>query len=175
MRPLYPLRTCQGTESSRYFSSEEQKELFPVKRNVIQETIVSILWNRLLLVLGIQETEKIFPLKYQQQQKLENLISRDPAGFGNIRFSEEISNLEFFYCIRKLILGMFILLHLVYHKISTSSLVFVWCGNLIIPKIRCYFYVKAPIKCIFYQINQASARIILVGKLSYEINYFFGD
>ncbi|HJC74663.1 MAG TPA: hypothetical protein H9697_06920, partial [Candidatus Mediterraneibacter faecavium] len=41
-------------------------------------------------------------------------------------------------------------------------------ANLIIPKIRCYFYVKAPIKCIFYQINQASARIILVGKLSYE-------
>ena len=39
-------------------------------------------------------------------------------------------------------------------------------ANLIIPKIRCYFYVKAPIKCIFYQINQASARIILVGKLS---------
>ena len=76
-------------------------------------------------MLGIEETEKIFPLKYQQQQKLENLISRDPAGFGNIRFSEEISNLEFFYCIRKLILGMFILLHLVYHKISTSSLVFV--------------------------------------------------
>ena len=31
-----------------------------------------------------------------------------------------------------------------------------------------YFYVKAPIKCIFYQINQASARIILVGKLSYK-------
>jgi len=48
-------------------------------------------------MLGIEETEKIFPLKYQQQQKLENLISRDPAGFGNIRFSEEISNLEFFY------------------------------------------------------------------------------
>ena len=42
-------------------------------------------------------------------------------------------------------------------------------ANLIIPKIRCYFYVKAPIKCIFYQINQASARIILVGKLSYII------
>jgi hypothetical protein len=39
-------------------------------------------------------------------------------------------------------------------------------ANLIIPKIRCYFYVKALIKCIFYQINQASARIILVGKLS---------
>src|SRR5699024_4930883 len=38
-----PLRTCQGTESSRYFSSEEQNELFPVKRNFIQETIVSIL------------------------------------------------------------------------------------------------------------------------------------
>ena len=45
-------------------------------------------------------------------------------------------------------------------------------ANLIIPKIRCYFYVKAPIKCIFYQINQASARIILVGKLSYLSKVF---
>ena len=35
-------------------------------------------------MLGIEETEKIFPLKYQQKQKLENLISRDSAGFGNI-------------------------------------------------------------------------------------------
>lgn len=46
---------------------------------------------------------------------------------------------------RKLILGIFILVHLVHHKISTSSLDGIGCGDLNIPKIRCYFYVNAPI------------------------------
>lgn len=61
-----PLRPGQRTENSRYFSGKEQKELLSVERNIVQETIVGILRNRLILMLGIQETEKIFPLKYQQ-------------------------------------------------------------------------------------------------------------
>ncbi len=46
--------------------------------------------------------------------------------------------------IGKLILGIFILAHFVYHKISTSSLYGLYC-NLIIPKIRCCFNVNTPI------------------------------
>lgn len=53
--------------------------------------------------------------------------------------------MKLFDCIRKLIFGIFILVHLVYHKISTSSLDGIGCGDLIIPEIWCYFYVNAPI------------------------------
>ena len=51
--PLWP---GQGTENSRYLSGKEQKELLPVERNVVQETIVGILRNRLIFMLGIQNT-----------------------------------------------------------------------------------------------------------------------
>lgn len=115
----------QGTEDSRYFSSKEQKEFLPVERNVIQETIVGILRNSLIFVPGIQKAEKIFLPKYQQQQKPKYLIGRNPTQFGNIGFPEKFSKLKFFHCIRKLILGMFILTHWVYHKTSTSSFVFI--------------------------------------------------
>lgn len=41
--------------------------------------------------------------------------------FGYIYFAQQFSNLQFPDSVRKQILGIFILVHLVYHKISTSS------------------------------------------------------
>lgn len=60
--------------------------------------------------------------------------------------------------------------HLVYHKISTSSLYDLYCGDLIIPKIRCCFNVNTAIYYIFCLIIQAFASVLLVGKLSYEVD-----
>lgn len=37
-----------------------------------------------------------------------------------------------------------LLVHLGYHKISTSSLYGIGCGDLMIPEIRCCFYVNGP-------------------------------
>ena len=45
-----------------------------------------------------------------------------------------------------------------------------YCGDLIIPKIRCCFNVNTAIYYIFCLIIQAFASVLLVGKLSYEVD-----
>lgn len=57
---------------------------------------------------------------------------------------------------------------LIYHKLNTFSLCFDFCGELIIPKIWCCFYVKASIKLYCFK-NQALSPALLVGKLSKEL------
>lgn len=69
---------------------------------------------------------------------------------NDIYFAEQLPELKFLNIIRELVLGIFILAYLVYHKISISSLYGFDCGDLIIPKIGCCFYVK--VKASIYHI-----------------------
>lgn len=114
-------RPGKPAECIGHFCGKEQQKLRPVKRSFIQKTVISVLGNSLFFPFGIQEAEKIPALEYQQQQKLEYLICRNTAGFCDIGFLQQFSDLKLLDSVRKLILGIFILVHLVYHKISTSS------------------------------------------------------
>lgn len=58
-------------------------------------------------------------------------------------FTEHFSQPKLPDGIWNLILGIFSLRILVYHKISTSSVLVIRCRNLMIPKIRCFFNVNA--------------------------------
>lgn len=60
-------------------------------------------------------------------------------------------------------------------KSAPFLLVFLFCGDLIIPKVRCYFHVNAPIYSIILLENQVFIPDLLVGKLSYIIFGFFGN
>ena len=75
---------------------------------------------------------------------MEYLICRNTTVPGNSCLTEQFAKLKFFHSIRKLILGIFSFSILVYHNFSTSSFGLFVCGELIIPKIRCYFNVNAP-------------------------------
>ena len=70
-------------------------------------------------MLGIQETEQVLSLKYQQEKELEHLKSGNPAVFCDVRLAEQFSDGQFFDCTGKFILGLFILAHLGYHIVST--------------------------------------------------------
>ena len=54
-------------------------------------------------------------------------------------------------------------------KSAPFLLGFLFCGDLIIPKVRCYFHVNAPIYSIILLENQVFIPDLLVGKLSLEI------
>ena len=60
-------------------------------------------------------------------------------------------------------------------KSAPFLLGFLFCGDLIIPKVRCYFHVNAPIYSIILLENQVFIPDLLVGKLSYIIFGFFGN
>ena len=72
-------------------------------------------------MFGIQEPEQVLSLEDQKQQELKHFVSGDAAGLFDVCLTEHLSELELADCIGKLNLGIFILAHLVYHKISTSS------------------------------------------------------
>ncbi len=81
----------------------------------------------------IESSKNLARLKetsYRKQQELKYFVCRKSTVLGNIGFAEQFSK------------------HLVYHKISTSFWYDLDCGDFIIPKIGCCFYVKAIISCI---------------------------
>lgn len=51
-------------------------------------------------------------------------------------------------------------------KSAPFLLGFLFCGDLIMPKVRCYFHVNAPIYSIILLENQVFTPDLLVGKLS---------
>ena len=75
----------------------------------------------------------------RKKQELKYFVCRDSAVLSDICLAEQFPKLELLKSIRKLVPGIFILAHLVYHKISISSLYGFDCGDLIIPKIGCCF------------------------------------
>ena len=84
-------------------------------------------------------------------------------GLWKYLIPREDSQSEVLSCVIKSILSMFILTHLVYHKISLSS--FVLFDGYTKDQVL-FLYVNAPIKHTFCWINQASTWTIPVGKLS---------
>ena len=87
--------------------------------------------------------------------------------FGDIGPAQQLSKLQFSDCIGKLILSIFSLSILVYHKISTFLCMVLIRGNLIIPKIWCCFNVNESFIKLFCLKIQALVAFILLGKLSY--------
>ena len=59
------------------------------------------------------------------------------------------------------------IIHLIYYKISTSSLDGIGCGDFIILKIRCYFYVNVPIYFFILLESSSIYTRFTVGKVEY--------
>lgn len=61
---LDTFRSGKPAECTGHFCGKEQQKLRPVKRSVIQKTVVSVFGNGLFFPLGVQEAEKIPALEY---------------------------------------------------------------------------------------------------------------
>ena len=96
-------------------------------------------------MIGIQEMEQVLSLKYQQEKELEHLKSGAPTVFCDVRLAEQFSDGQFFYCAGKFILGLFILVHLGYHIVSTFHVLVYGLSWLYDTKERCCFYVNTQI------------------------------
>ena len=61
---LDTFRSGKPAECTGHFCGKEQQELRPVKRSVVQKTVVSVFGNSLCFPFGVQEVEKIPALEY---------------------------------------------------------------------------------------------------------------
>lgn len=61
---LDTFRSGKPAECTGHFGGKEQQKLRPVKRSVIQKTVVSVFGNSLFFPFGVQETEKVLALKH---------------------------------------------------------------------------------------------------------------
>ena len=54
---LDTLRSCESVKSGSNFNCKEKQEVLPVVGCFIQKTVIGVLGNSLVFMLGIQETE----------------------------------------------------------------------------------------------------------------------